>query len=429
MRPTDAIAQERHMALFKRHSDAAREAGLVRVRIEDEHLDPAFITVRGKRVLNFGLCSYLGLSMDKRLVEGATKALENFGAVYSSSATYSAVGLYSQLEERLRSIFGATVVIAPTTTLGHLSALPTLVGPRDVVLVDNNAHASVHLATRVVASEGVPILPVRHNDLDDLESQIDQLSGLHRRVWFLADGVYSMSGGVAPIRKLGQLLDKYPELHLYLDDAHGFGWTGRHGSGWVLKEMDWHPRLVVAVGFAKSWSSGGAALAFGDERMASDVATVGGTLTFSGPLHPAQLGASIAAADIHLSPEYEELRESFSRQIEFVTRSLVAARIEVLSLEQTPIWVVPVGNSVRALELAQRLLERGFFTNFAAFPAVPMHQSGIRFMNTLCHTDEDILSLVEALSELVPEIVGETEIEIDLTAMEASEPLRKPESA
>ena len=297
--------------------------------------------------------------------------------------------------------------------------MPTLITEGDVLLVDNNAHASVHLATRVVASEGIPVLPVKHNDVEDLMAQLDGLAGQYRRAWFLADGVYSMSGGVAPVSQVVGLLDEYPNLHLYLDDAHGFGWKGQYGRGWVLNEADWHPRMVVAVGFAKSWSSGGAALAFGDPEMASRVRSIGGTLTFSGPIHPPQLGAAVAAADIHLSDEYNDLQERFLKQIDFVSQCLQAAQIPVLSLEATPLWIVPTGNAVAAKQLASRLMTRGYFTNFAAFPAVPVHQSGIRFMNSLDHSEGQIEGLIDTLAEILPEIAGETSIEIDLAAVEA----------
>ena len=70
MRPTDAHHQERLLALFQRHIDAGRAAGLIGVRVEDAQLDPAYMTVQGRRISNFGLCSYLGLSTDARLKRG-----------------------------------------------------------------------------------------------------------------------------------------------------------------------------------------------------------------------------------------------------------------------------------------------------------------------------------------------------------------------
>lgn len=419
MRPSDANSQERQMALFKRHIDAGREAGLIRVRIEDENLDPAFITVAGNRLVNFGSCAYLGLNMDPRLRDAAASAIRNYGTVYSSSTVYTSVGLYTDLEQKLQKIIGAPLIVASTTTTAHLAALPSLVGSGDAVLVDNNAHASVHLATRVLASEGIPVLPVKHNDLGDLEATLREQSDRHRHIWYLADGVYSMVGDVAPVSGLQALLERFSNLYIYIDDAHGFGWKGLHGSGWVLSQMAWHPRLVLSFSLAKSWGSGGAVLAFGDEEMADRVLTVGGTLTFSGPLHPGELGASVAIADIHLSQEHAERQAEFLRQIDLVRDSLIAANLPVASLDQTPLWLVTVGTFGRALELCRRMKERGFFTNLAAFPAVPLSQSGIRFTNTLYHSDDQILDLVGNLSELVPEIAGETTIEVDLTQVEA----------
>ncbi len=34
------------------------------------HLDPAFITVDGEKLVNFGSCAYLGLNMDPRIASG-----------------------------------------------------------------------------------------------------------------------------------------------------------------------------------------------------------------------------------------------------------------------------------------------------------------------------------------------------------------------
>ena len=123
-------------------------------------------------------------------------------------------------------------------------------------------------------------------------------------VWYLADGVYSMYGDTAPMHHIATLLDEYEQLHVYIDDAHGFSWKGLHGRGHALATTPMHPRLVVAVSLAKSFGSGGAALAFHDAGLARKVLLRGSTFTFSGPIHPAELGAAVVAADIHLSPEH-----------------------------------------------------------------------------------------------------------------------------
>jgi hypothetical protein len=62
------------------------------------------------------------------------------------------------------------------------------------------------------------------------------------------------------------------------------------------------------------------------------------------------------------------------------------------------------------------MMDRGFYLNIAGFPAVPMRQSGVRFTNTLNHSDDQILEMIDALRSELAIVTGDTEIEIDLTA-------------
>src|ERR1019366_1443070 len=113
---------------------------------------------------------------------------------------------------------GGYALIAPTTTLAHIAALPVLVGPEDAVIIDQSAHASLHTAVALLHS--IPVNLVRHNRMDRLEAEIARLSAAHRRVWFVFDGLYSMLGDFAPLDEMARLLEKYPQFHLYVDDAH-----------------------------------------------------------------------------------------------------------------------------------------------------------------------------------------------------------------
>ena len=177
--------------------------------------------------------------------------------------------------------------------------------------------------------------------------------------------------------------------------------------------------MVVIVSLAKSFGSGGSAIAFADPEDAQRVQLCGGTLTFSGPLHPAELGAAVAAADIHLSDEIDERQKRLGQQIALVSNALVTASLPVVALDPTPVWFIRVGGHAQTMELGRRMLDDGFYLNLASFPAVPAGQSGMRFTHTLYHSDDQILAMIEALSRHLPAILGEPEIVIDLTALEA----------
>lgn len=391
--------RERLLESIERSTLAAQALGISRIRVEDGHLEGHLLTIDGRRVLNFGSCAYLGLNLDQRLKDGATRAIERFGPVFSSSTVYTSVPLFTELETHLREIFGASVVVPATTTLGHLGALPVLIGPDDAVVIDSQTHATVHLATQVLQGQGVAITVELHNAFDKIASTLTELAERHPAVWFLADGIYSMLGDVIPVDWVHSLLDRIPNLRVYLDDAHGFGWQGRHGRGHVLNEHPLHPRMVLAASLSKSFGSGGAVLAFPDPEEAQRVQLTAGTLMFSGPLHPAELGAAIASAEIHLSDEHEKLQRHVTEQIEYMRVMAAAHGVPLVSDAESPIWFVRAGSPRAAMELSRRMLDAGYYVNISTYPAVSARNSGVRFTNTLYHSPEDIEGLMEVLGD------------------------------
>lgn len=430
MRTGSATRHERLMRLHRRNADKSASAGLTGVRFSEVG-DGSTIRIEGRDVANFGNCSYLGLAVDERLIHGAVEATERFGPLYSSSQVYAAIDLYSELEERLaRMTEASAVVLPPTTTLGHLACLPTLVGEGDVVVLDSHSHASLQLTVQVLAGRGVTIEPVAHNDAGALERTIDSVCASHHRVWYVGDGIYSMFGDLAPLALISRLMDRHDNLYAYHDDAHGFSWLGRHGRGYVLSHVPLDERTVVAVGMAKSFGSGGAALFFGDPDLAAAVRHLGGPMTFSGPIHPPTLGAAVASADIHLSDEHLGLRRRILAQIQLVATLLADHRLPVVSWAQTPIWLVRVGDFDRVLDIAGRMLDDGFYLNVSAFPAVPMGMAGLRFTHTLSNTDAQIHAMIERLAFHFREVVGEVGTVVDLKEMELSvdpsDPARQP---
>ncbi len=403
---------ERVMRLTARQMARGVDAGLTRLHTEDHEFADPYITVNGQRLLDFGSCSYLGLNRDPRLIDAARAAIKSFGTSHSSSTMYTSLGLYADLEDRLCKIFGAAVAVAPTTTLAHLAALPVLAGPDDLAILDKQAHASLHLAATVLAGNGTTVETTAHSDVAALRTRLAEVAERYNKVWYIADGLYSMHGDVAPVAELAPLLDEYPNLHMYMDDAHAFGWLGRHGIGHTLTEMNWHERLVVAVGFAKSFGTTGGALAFGDPELARQVVLCGAPFTFSGPLQPATLGASVASADIHLSDQHAQLSSALIKRIELARELLIEHELPVADLSITPIWFVRIGSSDAMMEIMRRLMDDGYYVNPSAYPAVPLGEGGIRFTQTLHQSEEQLRGLIAAIAHHLPE--PQPQITIDL---------------
>lgn len=378
----------------------ARSRGVVRRVAEDDRFDGRSIVLDGQRVINFSSCSYLGLETDARLKTAACEAVLRFGVQFSSSRAYVAAPLYGELESLLsQMVDGAAVVLAPTTSLAHQSALPVLVGERDAVLFDVMVHASVQAALPELRMRGVPCEAVRHNRLDRLEERIAALAAQHERVFYLCDGIYSMHGDVLDVDGLYALLERQPSLVAYVDDAHGVGWSGRHGAGTVLGQRHIHPRMIVLLGLAKGFAAAGGAIVLPERALAERVLTEGRTLIFSGPLQPAQLGAGVASARLHLSPELPLLQSAVVERIEAFDRALGREELSLSSTDCSPIRFIPVGDEHAAIDLGAALLARGYYVNVACYPAVPRRRAGLRVMLNAHHALSDIEGLVADLAQ------------------------------
>ncbi len=57
----------------------------------------------------------------------------------------------------------------------------------------------------------------------------------------------------------------------------------------------------------------------------------------------------------------------------------------------------------------------GFYVNASAFPAVPRGQGGVRFTQTLYHSDSQIEAVIESMARHLPEFVEDPAVQIDLT--------------
>ncbi len=377
------------------------ELGIAHLIAEDEQLGGRLVTLHGRPLVNFGSCSYLGLETDVRLKNAAIDAVSRFGVQFASSRAYVSCPPYMELERRLRALFGGPVVVAQTTTLAHLAALPILIGKQDAVVCDQLVHNSVQSVLPTLAAAGTTCRFVRHNRMDRLDALVRVLAAKHPRVWYLADGIYSMHGDPAPLAALRELVARHERLHLYVDDAHGVTWSGRRGRGTVMGHGTPPPRTVMVASLAKAFAAGGAVIVPPDTETARLIRSCGSTMIFSGPLQPALLGAAIASAGIHLSPEIHDRQRALMDRILRFNALAEARGLPLGSPAPTPIRFVRTGENDVTFRLAADLMRDGFYVNTAVFPAVSKGQGGLRIALTTHQTIEDVHGLVDAIARRV----------------------------
>jgi 7-keto-8-aminopelargonate synthetase-like enzyme len=357
------------------------------------------ITIKGKSITSFSNCSYLGLEHDERLKMGAVEAIQKYGTQFSCSRAYLELSLYEEVEYLLSQIFGKPALLAPTTSLGHISLLPIVVGQNDAVIMDHQVHTSVKNAVAIVKGRGTFVDTIRHNRMDILEDRIVKLKDKYDKIWYMADGVYSMYGDVSPVEQIYGLMDKYEQFHCYLDDAHGMSWSGENGSGYFLSKMPYHEKLIFISSLAKGFGVCGGVMVLPNEELKSIVRNVGSTIMFSGPMQPANLGAAIASAKIHLSDEIKDKQNALMERIRYFNLTSKALGLPLVSDDRTPIFFVGVGTPETGMEICHNMMKSGYFLNIAAFPAVPYKNTGLRITLTSNHTMSDIHEMLTTLSD------------------------------
>lgn len=377
---------------------SAKKAGVLHLHSDGDVFSGRTIQINGKTHFHFGTTGYLGLEQDQRLKDAAIDAIKRYGTQFPLSKSYISHPLYSTLEEKVEEMYGNSVIITKNSTLGHMAVIPTAVRDEDGVILDHQVHWSVQNAAQLLKTRGVPVEMIRHNNLEMLEDKIKSLTGKCSKIWYMADGVYSMYGDFAPVEQLMELSKKYPQLHFYFDDVHGMSWNGRNGTGYVSSILEDLPENVLLVGtLSKTFGASGAVAVCSDKKLHAKIKTFGGPLTFSAQLEPASVGAAIASADIHLSSEIYSLQAELQARINYFNHLLDQTDLPLIDRNNSPVFYIGTGMPVSGYNFVNRLLNEGYYVNLGIFPAVPVKNTGVRITISRHNKAQDIKGLVEAM--------------------------------
>lgn len=406
--PPLSLEAKEGLALLNEDMHAeARRRELFFQTCDDIPLTERRIQINGKELLSFSSCSYLGLERHPALIQGVHEAVERYGTQFSASRGYVSAPRYDELEESLSELFGGSALVTSSTSIGHQITLPVLVTEKDAIVMDHQIHYSVQMAGTLLRAAGARVEIVRHSEHARALELVRELAPKYRTVWFACDGVYSMFGDLVPVAFLRELLAIAPNVRLYVDDAHGMSWAGRHGRGSFLSRMPLSERMVVATSLNKAFSASGGCIVFPTQAERERVRICGGPMVFSGPLQPPMLGAALASARVHLSEEITGLQRQLRERVDLFNRLVGQAELPLLVENESPIFFIRLGLPRVAFAVAERMLKEGLYVNVSMYPSVSMKRAGIRIALTTQHSLEDVQRVVAGLARHVPEVMKE----------------------
>jgi glycine C-acetyltransferase len=393
--------------------DALRQNTLVRIieqfgrEHSDSHLKDLVIdeagpgreiVVLGRRVINFGSDSFLGLDQDPRVQRAIRRGLQKWGTHNGSSRAFASVRANIDSEQRLADWLGVeSVLIYPSVMLANLGAIPGLTGRQDAIAMDEMAHSSMQEAAKIARANGTKVATFAHSDPRSLEQTLEGLRP-YRCALVCIDGVYSMSGKVPPMAELDAVARAAAAV-LYIDDAHGTGVLGEHGRGTVLEALQSYENAFVVGSLSKAFSCAGGFI--GCSASFQRLLKIRSSpYVFGGPVVPCYLEAIGTVLDILCSSEYESLRARLDRSIGRLTRGLAALGLEVMG-GATPIVSVKIGDEADTLRAGKFLFDQGYYVQSVLFPAVPYHAGVLRVQCNANHEDSSIDGLIDAFDRLV----------------------------
>jgi len=363
--------------------DELERSSLRRALVDTTRMPGIWVLREGHRLLSFCCNDYLNLTHHPAVKEAAIEAVRRYGVGAGASRFVSGNHpLLSELEARLARLKETEAAcVFGSGYLANFGIIPALIGPGDLVLIDELAHACLWAGARLARAA---VVPFRHADARHVDALLAELRQRHPRALIATDGVFSMDGHIAPLRALGALAQRH-DAWLMSDDAHGLGVVGGgRGSNFVepTKVPLQMGTLSKALGAYGGYLCASAAVV---ELIRNRARTV----IYSTGLPPAMAAAAIAALEIIESDaDYAALP---------LAKAKAFARIAGLPEPASPIVPVLVGEPEAALKSSRLLQEEGFLVVAIRPPTVPMGTARLRLTFTAQHPDRE----VERLAELV----------------------------
>jgi glycine C-acetyltransferase len=343
--------------------------------------------------------NYLGLANDPDVVAAGIEGLQRYGA--GTASVRFICGTFAphvELEHDLASFSGTEAALTYASCWNANEAvIPTLADASTVLLSDELNHASIVDAMRLARPAGKVVYP--HADMAALEEALAGCEyGLRKLI--VTDGVFSMEGDIAPLPEIVALAHEHGAAVL-VDDSHGTGVLGTFGRGvaehfGLLGEID-----VITSTLGKALGGGAGGYVASSRAVVELLAQRSRPQLFSNALPPSVACSARRALEVLL--ERPELVTRLRENADFMRDGLRSAGFDPLPGEAGIIPII-VGETAFAIELSERLLDRGVFVTGFGYPVVPEGRARVRVQVSAAHEREHLETALAAFEQVGREV-------------------------
>ncbi|HHE3653406.1 TPA: 8-amino-7-oxononanoate synthase [Pasteurella multocida] len=356
-----------------------------------------FIQRGDNTMLNMSSNDYLGLANNEALRQAFfTQYQDQLPALTSSSSRLltGSFPIYDELESLMAQAFGReSALLFNSGYHANIGILPALADKKTLIVADKLVHASMIDGIRLAQCEFVRF---RHHDYVHLEQILQKNDRTFERIIVVTESVFSMDGDCADLTQLVALKQRYPQVMLYVDEAHAIGVLGEKGLG-LAEQQGCINQIDILVGtFGKALGSMGAYVIC-DQVIRDYLVNKMRPLIFSTALPPFNVAWThfVFQQLPHLQAE-----RAYLAQLSQHLRQAIVDIFQVPMPSESCIVPYILGDNELTVRTAQRLQQQGYYCLPIRPPTVPKGTSRIRFSLTADMQVAEVEQFIACLQEL-----------------------------
>jgi 8-amino-7-oxononanoate synthase len=342
--------------------------------------------------LSFSDNDYLGLAREPRVAEAAIRAIRDSGT--GARAARHLAGPcpeHTNLEKSLAEWKGAeAALVFASGYQTPLGVIPSLVGAKDTVLLERNAHACLFDGARL---SGARLRLFARNKTDSLAGMLTSSQKLNPegKILIIAESLHSMDGDFLDLQSLVTLKNRFGAW-LLLDEAHAGGVIGPQGAGWAA-EQGLAKEVDVQMGtLGKALGSSGGFVAT-RSLVIDHFLNEARTFLFGTAPAPAAMAAASQALQIVRSAEGGNLRGKLQANVRLFSAGQADPK-------KGPIQIQIFGSNDRTLQARDFLRTGGIEVAAIRPPTVPENTARLRISLSARHSAPEIIRLLESMAQL-----------------------------
>ncbi len=345
----------------------------------------------GREMDYFAGTGYLGLQSHPAVVQAAQEALHLYGlSTATSRGGYGEHPVYDEFEQEACAYFRAEKVLYFASGYLGTSILTQATGNRfDHIFIDSSGHYSLWDAAQAT---NLPITSFHHLRPQSLAEQLRGNLRPGERPLVLSDGVFPVSGEIAPLPEYLKLVKPFKGL-VYLDDAHAVGVLGKNGGGTPDYYDIRDPNCCTSATLAKALGGYGGII-WGTEQWVKKVDRA--SRIYAGASPPPLVVAAASARALRLARIIPELRQRLWDNVKHARDGLRALGWE-LSDTPVPILCLEAREGIRLEWIKNKLFEQAIAVELVhSYTSAPAG-GGLRIAIFATHSHEQIERLVDAI--------------------------------